>query len=285
LIQHLSPKLPLIEGDSAQIRQLVLNLITNASEILDPRGGTITVTTSLHYVDSSTLALARIGTDLPQGTYVGLSVADTGAGMDEATKARIFDPFFSTKFTGRGLGMAAVLGIVRSHHSALLLASEPGCGSIFTIYFPSSQQIPLPDLAAPIDAPTSALDSIAQLPLVLVIDDEEAVRQTTTRILERGGYAALSAADGESGLALSRSLHQPIAAVLLDLTMPRVTGEQVFRDLRQDHPDLPILLMSGYAAEEMSARFTSETAARFIQKPFSAATLLAMVAKAIARTA
>ncbi|NTU81475.1 MAG: response regulator [Chloroflexales bacterium] len=283
LIQHLSPRLPLIEGDPAQIRQVVMNLIINASEALGPQSGTITIATALHHVDMDTLAAAHVGADLPQGLYVGVTIADTGIGMDAATRARIFDPFFTTKFAGRGLGLAAVLGIVRSHHGALLLESERGYGSTFTALFPIPRQAPTSDAVASADNASPAPRAGSERPLVLVIDDEDEVRRTTARILERGGYTAISATDGESALTICRSLHQPISAVILDLTMPYISGEQVFRDLRRERPELPVLLMSGYSAEEMSARFPGEMPSAFLQKPFSAATLLALVGKAVVR--
>jgi PAS domain S-box-containing protein len=277
LIQHLAPGLPPVEVDAAQIRQVVMNLIVNASEALTDQGGTITLATGRTAVATGD---PRLTPDLAPGEYVTLTVTDDGVGMDEATLSRIFDPFFSTKFAGRGLGLAAVLGIVRAHRGGLLASSRPGAGSSFSVLLPVSDE----DAAAGADL-TPAAGAIAGAsggPLVLVIDDEDGVRRTTARILERGGYTVVSAADGEGGVALAANLRQPLAAVLLDLTLPRSSGEAIFRQLRRVRPATPVVVMSGYSADEMSSRFIPDAPAAFLQKPFGAGDLLGLLRHVIA---
>lgn len=283
LVQHLTPQLPAIEADAAQVRQVVMNLIVNASEALDPTGGTVTITTSVREIDAHTSRQSFVTPDLAPGPYVCLTVEDNGIGMSEATIARIFDPFFTTKFTGRGLGLAAVLGIVRAHRGALAVSSTLGRGTTFTVLFPASgvsldpQNTPL----APALVPRPGITR----PLVLVIEDEDDVRRMVVRLLERGGYTALGAADGESALALCRGIQQPIAAVLLDLTMPHLGGEEVLRALQQLRPGLPVVLMSGYTTDEMRLRSGVGSAAAFVHKPFAAGELLEVLARVIAAAA
>lgn len=284
LVQRLTPRLPPIEADAAQMRQVVMNLIVNASEALGDSGGTITIATGLTQVDRRFAAAAHLTPDLAPGSYVSLHVEDSGAGMDSATLGRIFDPFFTTKFTGRGLGLAAVLGIVRAHRGGLLVESRPGHGSRFTVLLPIHAGASAGEATALAARHGAALSPEVGSPLVLVIDDEDDVRRTTARILERGGYIALSAADGEGALGLARSLSQPIAAVLLDLTMPGLSGEQVFSELRRLRPEVPIVVVSGYAAEEVTGRFSPDQPAAFLQKPFGAGELLALLRRVLAPT-
>lgn len=282
-LQHLAPGLPLIEADVAQIRQVVMNLIVNASEALDAAGGTITISTGQQRVTHPFRERGHFGTDLSVGNYVTLTVSDTGIGMDEAILARIFDPFFTTKFDGRGLGLAAVLGIVRGHRGALHVQSAPGRGSTFTIFFPALNKAVSRPPAAPLVIadrhPHHRAD--ARVPVVLVIDDEDDVRTMAVRILERGGYRTLSASDGEHGIEAFRKYHNQIAAVLLDVTMPRIGGEAVLEALRAIAPRIPVVLMSGYTADDISSRFTDPLPNGFVQKPFDSAGLLTAISQVI----
>jgi PAS domain S-box-containing protein len=285
LVPDLDARLPAIEGDASQINQLVLNLIVNAAEAIGEAPGTITVATAARELTLAALAGWRRYDELAPGRYVCLEVRDTGPGMDAATQARIFDPFFSTKFTGRGLGLAVVVGVVRSHHGALQVVSEPGRGTSFRVALPAlrwqdeqeeggMREAGLSDAAAPSPAGTFAGG------LVLIIDDEESVRSLAARIVERAGGRALQAADGETGLALLRAHGDTLGCVLLDLSMPRLSGEQVLPAIRELRPALPVVVMSGYDTEELRSRFGAAAPVAFLQKPFRPQELYAAVEQA-----
>lgn len=273
-----APDLPLIEGDATQVRQVIMNLITNASDAIGDRSGVISITTGLMHADRAYLRTAYMDDDLPEGDYVFLEVADTGVGMDEATAARIFDPFFTTKFTGRGLGLAAVLGIVRSHRGAIKLYTEPGRGTTFKILFPVAGPS---EPAAP--AASSTTGEPAPVPAaILVVDDDETVRTVSRRILEHAGYTVLLAAHG--GEALQQYQARPeIALVLLDMTMPHMDGEEAFRELRRIDPSVRVILTSGYNEQDATERFAGKGLAGFIQKPYRPQELLAAVARVLSQ--
>ncbi|HLF27250.1 MAG TPA: PAS domain S-box protein [Anaerolineae bacterium] len=266
----LAEPLPWVEGDVAQMQQVIMNLILNAAEAIGEQPGRVTVTTGVQDVDSGDSQLWRVsGVPLTPGRYVTLEVRDDGCGMDAATLSRIFDPFFTTKFTGRGLGLAAVLGIVRGHKGGLTVTSEVGTGSAFKLLFPAGALEP----STPVGSPSEYRASGARS-WVLIIDDEEPVREAITDILELDDLQALTAANGAAGIALYRAHQAEIRLVLLDLSMPGLSGEETFRELRQIDPDVPVLLSSGYSQTEATQRFASEALAGFIQKPYDANTLL-----------
>ncbi len=274
---ELAAGLPHLDGDATQLRQVVLNLITNASDALGDSSGTITLSTgsmtshAAHADKASAILGADVDTSGPAGPYVYFQVTDTGCGMDTATQKRIFDPFFSTKFTGRGLGMSAVLGIVRGHKGALKVLSEVGRGTTFKVLFPATdftenQALPPSD----IDARKLTWQGKG---LALVVDDEATVRDVAQQMLERMGFAVVAAADGYDALDLIRSHKNEITFVLLDLTMPRMGGEEALRHMRDMRPDLPVLLCSGYDGQATTERFSGKGQAGFIQKPFTIASL------------
>jgi PAS domain S-box-containing protein len=266
---ELAPTLPAINADSAQMRQIVLNLLVNASEAIPAEGGAITLSTSLAQLGRQALDALSPGAELAEAPYVCLSVADTGVGMDAATSVRIFDPFFSTKLTGRGLGLAAVQGIVRSHKGALRVSSRPGAGTTFELWFPA--------IAGTVEActPSAPVAAAAQARTVLVIDDEAPVREIARRLLERLGYQVRLAPGGQAGLALLAEGIPDLVAVLVDLLMPEMGGDEVARGVHALLPTTPVILMSGYSAETIVEELTAPQLAGVMQKPFTLDTLRA----------
>lgn len=259
---NLSPDLPAIEGDVTQIRQVLMNLIVNASDAIGDKPGVITLKTGLVNADREYFADSFTTADLPAGQYVFVEVADTGIGMDKETRAKIFDPFFTTKFTGRGLGLAAVLGIVRGHNGAIKVYSEVGQGSVFRVLFPVRELSPT--------AEKPSADSFSRgNGTILVIDDEEVVRNVTKRMLTRLGYTPLVAEDGPTGIEIFQKHKEEIVCVLLDMTMPKMSGEATFQHLKSIDPNVRVLLMSGYSEQEASHRFMGKGLAGFMQKPYT----------------
>jgi len=255
--------LPAIEADPSQIRQVLMNLVINASEALDEKNGVIWIRTGTIHADRDSLAEAAFATDLPAGDYVFLEVSDNGCGMDRETLSRIFDPFFTTKFIGRGLGLAAVSGIVRAHRGALHIASEPARGSTFRILLPCC-----PLSAEPIqDQPPTRIEWQGS-GAVLVVDDEEGVRLVTSHMLKTLGFEVIEAADGQAAVATFREQSDKIVAVVLDLTMPQLSGEEALREIRRLRPDAPVLLMSGFSEPDAIQRSWAHGASDFLAKPF-----------------
>jgi len=271
--QTFAPDLPSVMADATQIRQVVMNLITNASEAIDDREGTITLRTGSLSCDRDYFAdaIGDRGRHVP-GPYVFLEVSDTGVGMNAETLARIFDPFFSTKFAGRGLGLAAVLGIVRGHKGALKVSSEPGKGTTFRVLLPAHAAASEPGEAGP----ASARDFRGH-GLVLVADDEAGVRALAQHILERAGFRVVTAADGREALALYKRHGREIRLVVLDMTMPHLSGEDCFLALRELDPNAKIVMTSGYSEQEVVAHFVGKGLAGFLQKPYKADLLLGKV--------
>lgn len=260
--------LPLIMADSSQMQQLIMNLVINGAEAIGPdANGTVLVTTGVQQVDLSYLANALGETaGLSTGAYVALEVHDSGCGMDDDTLGRIFDPFFTTKFTGRGLGLSAVQGIVRGHKGAMKVYSRPGRGTTFKVLFPATKESAPP-------APAPRIPAAAAGELILVVDDEEIIRRTAKSMLERHGYTVVVADDGQKALELFQVLADKVALVLLDMTMPVLSGEETFRLMKNTRPGIKVLLSSGYNESEAIRRFTGKGLAGFIQKPYSSTAL------------
>lgn len=267
------PNLPRVEADATQIRQVIMNLITNASDALGDRDGVIMVRTAVMNVGSEYLASTYLDDELEVGEYVVLEVSDTGTGMDRSTMDRIFDPFFTTKFTGRGLGLAAVLGIVRGHHGAIKVYSEPGHGTCFKVLLRPTER------TAPASSPSPEMESWTGHGAILVVDDEETVRTVARLVLERQGFTVMTAEDGLQAIDVVRKHPREIRLVVLDMTMPRMSGEETFRILRSENPDVRILLSSGYNEQEAVDRFAGRGLSGFIQKPYTPAELLEHVAR------
>lgn len=261
--------LPAVEVDVTQVRQIVMNLVINASDAIGNKSGLITVSTGAMECNRAYLSETYLDDDLPEGVYIYIEVGDTGCGMDEKTRNSAFDPFFTTKQTGRGLGLAAVLGIVRSHRGALKCYSEPGRGTTFKTLFPETKQA-----SVSIKQPEKKSSHWQGSGTVLVVDDEDTIRALARKILERVGFNVLTASDGREGLKVYRENKDAIHLVLLDMTMPHLGGEETFRELRSIDKDVRVILSSGYNEQEATSRFTGKGLAGFIQKPYRAQELI-----------
>ena len=279
LVCSLADDLPLIEADATQMRQVIMNLITNASEAVGDAYGTITLTSGVMDADAACLADVQGATQLAPGRYVFIEVRDTGCGMNEETQARIFDLFFTTKFSGRGLGLPVVLGIVRGHRGGIRVESTPGGGATFRVLFPVSSR-PLFEAQAQPAAPADPPDArTASGGTVLVIDDDPTVRQVDRMALEHFGFTVLVAADGREGIEILRGAGL-VDVVLLDVTMPDMRGGDVLDVIRRLRPDMRVLLTSGYEESDVAARLGGRTA--FIQKPYPATTLVEKIREILA---
>lgn len=260
----LAPNLPAIRADPTQLRQVVMNLVINASEALEGKTGTIAVRCGVMKADPDYLQGAVLSPELPGGDYIFLEVSDTGSGMPPETLARIFDPFYTTKFTGRGLGLSAVLGIVRGHEGALKVYSEPGRGTSFKLLFPVAVGAAQPLVkTAP---PSTAWRGSGT---ILLVDDERTVRLVTSRMLEAFGFSVIAATDGDEAVQAYRENRSKIVAVLMDLTMPKMDGEEAYRQLRAMDAGVKVILMSGFNEQEVVSHFGASGLAGFLQKPFT----------------
>ncbi|MHC4563571.1 MAG: hybrid sensor histidine kinase/response regulator [Planctomycetota bacterium] len=265
---NLHEPLPAIDADAGQIRQIIMNLVTNASEAIGDKSGVISISTGAVDCDRDYLATTHLADDLTEGMYVTVEIADTGCGMDAETRAKLFDPFFTTKFTGRGLGMAAVLGIVRGHRGAIKIYSESTKGTTIRLLFPAVEA----DTSLPADGAAEE-DVFVGEGTVLLVDDEEAVRATAKKMLERLGFSVLSAQDGQRAVDIFRKHADEIICVVLDLTMPVMDGEETFRELRLVRQDVRVIMSSGYNQQEVAQRFLGTGLSGFIQKPYTVAAL------------
>lgn len=267
--RQLAGDLPPTQADATQLRQVVMNLVTNAAEAMDHEGGLVTVRSGVLEVQRDYFNHTYVDDDLPEGRYVYLGVSDTGCGMDEETLTRIFDPFFSTKFSGRGLGLAAVLGIVRGHKGAIKVDSEPGQGTTFKVLFPCLEE----GQQAPVAKPEDVADWRGS-GTILLVDDEESVRFVVSTLLERLGFEVLTASDGLEAVEVFREHAEAIAAVLLDVTMPHMDGHEAFRQMRAIRADAPVILSSGYAEDDAAELLDGQGPAGFIEKPYRPAALV-----------
>jgi len=258
---NMSASLPTVEADATQMRQVIMNLVINASEAIGERSGVITITTQSRECDREYLRNFWTEEAMPEGDYVSVEVSDNGCGMDEETIGKIFEPFFTTKLTGRGLGMAAVLGIVRGHKGAIRVYSEPGMGTTFKLLLPAGAQ-----KERPVEK-SAKEDDWGGSGKVLLVDDEETVQITGSMMLRALGLTPLTAGDGKEALEMIRSVPD-IAIVILDLTMPHMDGEQCLSELGKLRPGLKVIMSSGYSEQEVAARFQGKGMAGFLQKPY-----------------
>ena len=279
LICDLSRGLPQVDVDQGQIRQVLVSLVINASDAIGERSGTIRVSTGLTRRESAAPAPVHYSAELPPGDYVFLEVEDNGVGMRPDVSARIFEPFFTTKFAGRGLGLSAALGIVHGHHGAIGFQSVPGRGSRFRFLLPAAGGPAGPAQ----DAAPAAAAQVRRLGTILVVDDEETVRSVAARLLESAGFDIVLAEDGRQALEIFRRRAGDFTAVLLDLTMPHMNGEETFRELRKVRPDVPVVLMSGFSEEDSVERFAGRELAGFVPKPFDRDSLVGKLLSLVGR--
>jgi CheY-like chemotaxis protein len=243
------------------LQQVIMNLITNAAEAIGDRPGDVILTTGTTQVDRAELETYHLAGDVGAGNYVLLQVADTGSGMTPATLQRIFDPFFTTKFTGRGLGLASVLGIVRSHNGAIRVTSEAGKGTTFRILLPAA--------GAAAARPAPVLANWTGGGTVLVVDDEAHVRQVAAAMLRQLGMDVLEASGGDEAVRHVREHRHEIGWVLLDASMPGLSAPDALRAMREIAPELAVVMMSGFGERELQERFRGMNLRGFLQKPFT----------------
>ena len=271
----LAKNLPAIYGDRSQLRQLLMNVVTNAAEAIGDQAGTICMNTRSLDTSKQDFSQYHIVGDLPCGPCVSLSIQDTGNGMKPELIPKIFDPFFSTKFPGRGLGLATLLGLVRGHGAAIAVRSQVGHGTEFWFMFPINKKPStqgFPSVTLPIKPSTNSMPT-----KILVVDDEEEVRTTCSLILNEIGFDALVAQDGNAGSHIFEQYQDEIALVFLDLSMPNLDGGKLAKIIRDLKPQVPILVASGYAEEEAMKHFTQSPISVFIQKPFQVEVLIAKI--------
>jgi two-component system cell cycle sensor histidine kinase/response regulator CckA len=259
----LDPHLPTIHADLGQLQQVFMNLIINAGEAIGSHDGLISVRTCVEYVNDAYIRLNPEASSLSPGRYVCLEVRDTGCGMDQATRARILDPFFTTKFMGRGLGLAAVSGIVRGHQGSIAVSSARGKGTCFTLLFPAEEHgVTTPKVA-------TRKDTQLHHAVVLVVDDDRSVREVAKRALESQGYTVLLADSGLAAIDVFRRHAAEIAVVILDLSMPKMGGDAALPELKRMRPEVRVVVSSGYAVDETMKFFRGERVSGFIQKPYT----------------
>jgi CheY-like chemotaxis protein len=264
--------LPLVNADSGQIQQVIMNLITNASEAIGDRPGAISLSTGVQVCEAPALNRSRVG-DIPQpGRFAWLEVADTGCGMDHETQLRLFDPFFSTKSMGRGLGMSAILGIVRAHKGAIFLDSTPGQGTTIRVLLPAVATQPADALQSAISGYPSGVpgERRAFAGTIMVVDDEDMVRNVCAKVLQRLGWKVIAAANGPEAIRLYKEDPARVTCVILDQSMPEMDGMTVFRELRAINPGVKVILSSGYSNDQAGGQnLGAEGLAGFIQKPYT----------------
>jgi PAS domain S-box-containing protein len=268
--------LPAVEVDVTQMRQIIMNLITNASESIGDAEGIVAIRTAKRDLDEDAVQSFYLGDELPAGEYVAIEICDTGCGMDSETKARMFDPFFTTKFTGRGLGMAAVLGIIRGHRGAVDVQSTVGEGTTIAVLIPASEQA-----AHSLTWDMGAEEQWTSSGTVLVVDDEPQVLELISKLLMRVGFSAVLSRDGREALEIFGRQSDSIRLVLLDMMMPRISCAETIHEMRRIQKEVPIVLTSGYSEQDGARQIGEGEIAGFLQKPFRAQVLYEVVRRAI----
>jgi PAS domain S-box-containing protein len=272
---NLCRSLPSVTADSEQMEQIIMNMVINASEAIGEGASVVTVRTGVEACEESYLERSRVEEKPSPGRFVFLEVSDTGCGMDEETQRCLFDPFFTTKFTGRGLGMSAVVGIVRGHKGAIVVESEVGRGTTIRVLFPApwagGEEARPREEAVSVPSGEGVVGGFSGT--VLVVDDEEAVCDLCREELEGFGFTVLTAEDGEEGVRVFREHGGEITCVILDFMMPKMDGVAAFKELTRIRPDVRVILSSGYDQQEALRLFAGQGLSGFIQKPYTMANL------------
>jgi nitrogen-specific signal transduction histidine kinase len=266
--------LPSVRANAAQISQIVMNLVRNASEAIGDRDGVIRVTTRFVTVARDSLRAERLAV----GNYLKLEVSDTGYGMPPETQARVFEPFFSTKSPGRGLGLAVVHGIVRGLGGAIDVASEPGKGTMFETWLPCSE-ITAEANSRPISRAEEAAHP-SQEATVLVVEDEDSLRQATSKMLRKAGFSVIETRDGSAALDEIRVQKSPIDVLFLDITLPGTPSREVFEEARRLRPEMRVIITSAYS-EDMAAASLQGRFERFIRKPYRLGDLVDLIQQSL----
>ena len=263
-----SEDVPVVFVDPSDMQQILINLVTNASESHGGESGSVQVTVGARHCHAGELAEALVGQGLPGGHYVTINVSDTGEGIAPENLPRLFEPSFSTRAKGRGLGLAAVRGIVESYHGAVTVQSEVGTGTELKVFIPARIDLKMPE-----ETTMGSLDDWRGDGTILVIDDEESVRQVARETLSHFGFEILTAADGQEGVEAFEKHRDDVVAVLLDVTMPGLSPEEALLEIRRMRSDVGVVISSGYGEAEASDRFAGYGWATFIQKPYRPAEL------------
>jgi PAS domain S-box-containing protein len=263
LILNLNKDIPPTKCDVTQIRQVIMNLIVNASDALEDNPGEISIKTGTIVNPSESIENSYLGESLPDGEYVYVTISDSGIGMDEKTCQRIFDPFFSTKVTGRGLGLAAVMGIIRSHNGSITLKSTPDEGTAFTFFLPVAEPS-----SSQKKKTTKTTEKWRGSGCILVADDENTVRQVAVLMLENMGFSVVGVSDGLKALAEIRDNPEKFCCVLLDITMPDMSGIETYHEIRKINSEIPIILSSGYNKQDEILHIDEDNHPLFLKKPY-----------------
>ncbi len=275
---HLAATPVCVEADVGQLQQVLMNLVSNAADAIGDGAGSIDLSVGISEFDAITLQRNRTEVRLPPGSYACLEVRDDGRGMPAATMERLFDPFFSTKGAGRGLGMAALQGIVRAHRGAILVDSDPGKGTRVRILLPPCSSDRMVQMR-PVEERQHQDRLVGQ---ILVVDDEDAVREVCARIVRRLGYRTITARDGIEALEVLRA-HDDIRCVILDMSMPRMGGIAALAEIKRIDPSIPVIMSSGFSEEQLKQESRGSDVAGFITKPYDIKTLAMVLAEALLR--
>jgi len=267
---HLGRNLPTITGDKGKLQQIVMNLVVNAAEAIGETSGVVRVRLNMRIVEPGAQPVDFFGNAIAPGSYVCLTVEDTGCGMDPETQQRIFEPFFTTKFTGRGLGLSAMLGILRSHNGALQLTSTPGAGTTFTVYFPAAPAKGAAKKEERAAAPQRPwINSTGrEKGTVLLVDDEQELRRIGSEMLSAMGYITVCGQNGREAVELFRTRGSSIDLILMDLTMPEMDGIEAYEEIRRMSLSVPIVICSGYGKYELSSYIRDDRHAAVVPKPY-----------------
>ncbi|HNV68275.1 MAG TPA: ABC transporter substrate-binding protein, partial [Candidatus Ozemobacteraceae bacterium] len=268
----------ILRGDVSQLRQVLMNLVMNASDALDGRPGEIRIASGLETKNAPFLSEFQPGVNHPAGSYVCIEVRDTGCGIDESLRQKIFEPFFTTKFTGRGLGLAAVLGIVRGHRGALSIESAPGKGTTVRVLLPATNDVVENETRVRVAQEERSMEQ----QVILVADDEELVRKLAKAMLGKAGYEVIVVEDGVFALEELRRRAGKVDLVILDMTMPRLSGDETFRAIQKEFPGMKVIVASGYTEGELVESFADGKPVGFLGKPFEKDELLSKVTEALA---